>query len=175
MIDLPMVKEFQKVFPEDITNLPPEREVEFSIDLILGIRPISMTPYRMSPAEFNELKKQLKDLLENKFIKPSVSPSGAPMILVKKNDDSMRLCVDYHQLNKVTIKNKYHLLIINDIMDQLVGACVFIKIYLRSSYHQIRVKDGHISKTTFRTQYIHYEYSMMSLGVSNSPVCLCNI
>ena len=138
--DLPVVREFPEVFPEDISGLPPEREIEFSIDLVPGAGPISIAPYRMSPIELAELKKQLEELLDKQFIRPSVSPWGAPVLLVKKKDGTMRLCVDYRQLNKVTIKNKYPLPRIDDLMDQLVGACVFSKIDLRSGYHQIRVK-----------------------------------
>jgi hypothetical protein len=123
----------------------------------------------MSASELGELKSQLEELLEKQFIRPSVSPWGAPVLLVKKKDGSMRLCVDYRQLNKVTIKNRYPLPRIDDLMDQLVGAEVFSKIDLRSGYHQIRVKAEDISKTAFRTRYGHYEYSVMPFGVSNAP------
>ncbi|MCI30823.1 RNA-directed DNA polymerase (Reverse transcriptase), partial [Trifolium medium] len=149
--------------------VPPEREVEFAIDLIPDTSPISMAPYRMSASELKELKKQLEELLEKKFIRPSVSPWGAPILLVKKKDGSMRLCVDYRQLNKVTIKNKYPLPRIDDLMDQLVGARVFSKIDLRSGYHQIRVKADDVPKTAFRTRYGHYEYTVMPFGVTNAP------
>jgi hypothetical protein len=115
--------------------------LNFSIDLVPGTKPVSMTRYRMSASELAELKKQLEDLLDKKFIRPSVSPWGAPVLLVKKKDGSMRLCIDYRQLNKVTIKNRYPLPRIDDLMDQLVGARVFSKIDLRSGYHQIKVKD----------------------------------
>jgi len=114
--------------------------VDFSIDLIPGAGPISMTPYRMAPAELVELKKQIEDLLEKKFIRPSASPWGAPVLLIKKKDGSSRLCVDYRQLNKLTIKNKYPLPRIDDLLDQLRGAAVFSKIDLRFGYHQILVK-----------------------------------
>jgi len=157
--DLPVVQEFPEVFLDDIIDLPPEREVEFAIDWVPGTSPISIAPYRMSASELGELKKQLEELLEKQFIRPSVSPWGAPVLLVKKKDGSMRLCVDYRQLNKVTIKNRYPLSRINDLMDQLVGAEVFSKIDLRSRYHQIRVKAEDLSKTAFRTRYGHYEYS----------------
>ncbi|GAU38281.1 hypothetical protein TSUD_119620 [Trifolium subterraneum] len=167
--ELPVVNEFPDVFPDDISDLPPEREVEFAINVVSGTQPVSMAPYRMSAAELRELKKQIEELLEKKFIRPSVSPWGAPVLLVKKKDGSMRLCVDYRQLNKVTIKNKYPLPRIDDLMDQLVGACVFSKIDLRSGYHQIRVKADDIQKTAFRTRYGHYEYSVMPFGVSNAP------
>ncbi|GAU48050.1 hypothetical protein TSUD_404850 [Trifolium subterraneum] len=164
-----VVREFSDVFPEDIFDLPPEREVEFGIDLVPGTSPISMAPYRMSASELNELKMQLEELLEKKFIRPSVSPWGAPVLLVKKKEGSMRLCIDYRQLNKVTIKNKYPLPRIDDLMDQLVGACVFSKIDLRSGYHQIRVKTEDVPKTAFRTRYGHYEYTVMRFGVTNAP------
>jgi hypothetical protein len=149
--DLPVVQEFPKVFPDDITELPPERKVEFAIDLVPGMSPISIAPYWMSASELDELKKQLEELLEKQFIRPSVSPWGARVLLVKKKDGSMRLCVDYRQLNKVTIKNRYPLPRIDDLMDQLVGAEVFSKIDLRSGYHHIRVKAEDISKTAFWT------------------------
>jgi len=167
--DLPVVEEFPEVFLDDITNLPPEREVEFAIDLMLGTSPISIAPYRMSASELGKLKKQLEELLEKQFIWQSVSLWGAPVLLVKKNDGSMRLCMDYRQVNKVTIKNRYPLPRIDDLMDQLVGAEVFSKIYLRSGYHQIRVKAEDVSKTAFRTRYGHYEYYVMPFGVTNAP------
>jgi len=109
----------------------------------------------------------LEELLEKHFIRPSVSPWGALVLLVKKKDGSMRLCVDYRQLNKVTIKSRYPLPRIGDLMDQLVGAEVFSKIDLRSGYHQLRVKAEDISKTAFRTRYGHYEYFVMPFGVTN--------
>nr|KYP72694.1 Transposon Ty3-I Gag-Pol polyprotein [Cajanus cajan] len=134
-----------------------------------GTGPISMAPYRMSPSELAELKKQLEELLEKQFIRPSVSLWGAPVLLVKKKDGSFRLCVDYRQLNKFTIKNKYPLPRIDDLMDQLRGATVFSKIDLRSGYHQIKVKAEDIQKTAFRTMYGHYEYQVMPFGVTNAP------
>ena len=102
---LPVVKEFLEVFPDEIPDVPPEKEVEFAIDLVPGTKPVSMAPYRMLASELAELKKQLEDLLDKKFVRPSVSRWGAPELLVKKKDGSMRLCIDYRQLNKVTIKN----------------------------------------------------------------------
>jgi len=157
------------VFPDDITDLPPEREVEFAIDLVPGTSPISIAPYWMSASELGKLKKQLEELLEKQYIRLSVSLWGALMLLVKKKDGSMRLCVNYRQLNKVTIMNRYPLPRIDDLMDQLVGAEVFSKTDLRSRYHQIRVKSEDISKTAFRTRYGHYEYSVMPFGVTNAP------
>lgn len=165
--DLPGVCEFLKVFPKDISDLPPEPEVEFVTNSVPCTSPVSMAPYRMSASKLDDLKKQLEELLEKKFVRPSVSPWGALVLLVKKYDGSMRLCVDYKQLNKVTIKNKYPLLRIDDLMDRLVCACVFSKIDLRFSYHQIRVKLVDIPKIASRTRYGHYEYIVMSFGVPN--------
>ncbi|XP_027922644.1 uncharacterized protein LOC114180530 [Vigna unguiculata] len=151
-LETPVVGDFSDVFPEDVPGLPPTREIEFSIDLVPGAGPVSIAPYRMAPAELVELKKQIEELLEKQFIRPSVSPWGAPVLLVKKKDGSSRLCVDYRQLNKLTIKNKYPLPRIDDLMDQLHGAAVFSKIDLRSGYHQIRVKSDDVQKTAFRSR-----------------------
>ncbi|XP_027922937.1 uncharacterized protein LOC114180844 [Vigna unguiculata] len=166
---IPVVREFEDVFPEEVPGLPPRREVEFSIDLVPGAGPVSIAPYRMAPAELVELKKQIEELLEKQFIRPSASPWGAPVLLVKKKDGGSRLCVDYRQLNKLTIKNKYPLPRIDDLMDQLHGASVFSKIDLRSGYHQILVKAEDVEKTAFRSKYGHYEYVVMPFGVTNAP------
>jgi len=135
-----VVEEYADVFPDEIPELPPSRDVDFTIDLIPEAGPISMALYQMAPAELVELKKQIEDLLEKKFIRPSASPWGAPVLLVKKKDGSSRLCVDYRQLNKLTIKNKYPLPRIDDLLDQLREAAMFSKIDLGSGYHQILVK-----------------------------------
>jgi len=143
--------------------------VDFTIDLIPGAGPVSMAPYRMAPAELAELKKQIEDLLEKNFIRPSASPWGTSVLLVKKKDGSSRLCVDYRQLNKLTIKNKYLLPRIDDLLNLLRGAVVFSKIDLRSGYHQILVKPEDVQKTAFRSRYGHYEYVVMPFGVTNVP------
>jgi hypothetical protein len=127
---LPVVKDFSDVFPEDLPRMPPERELEFTIDLKLGTELIARTPYQMSTPELQELKMQLKDLLDLRLIRPSVSPWGAPVIFIQKKDRSWRLCIDYRQLNKATIKNQYPLSIIDDLFDQMKGATVFSKIDL---------------------------------------------
>ncbi|GAU50355.1 hypothetical protein TSUD_283640 [Trifolium subterraneum] len=167
--DIPIVREYLDVFPEEINSLPPESEIEFSIDLVPGSQPISIAPYRMSPLELRELKSQLEELLQKHFIRPSVSPWGAPVLLVKKKDGTMRLCIDYRQLNKVTIKNKYPLPRIDDLLNQLRGATIFSKIDLRSGYHQIRIRTSDVSKTAFRTRYGHYEFLVMPFGLTNAP------
>ncbi|TYK29809.1 ty3-gypsy retrotransposon protein [Cucumis melo var. makuwa] len=120
-------------------GLPPSREIDFAIELQPGTAPISRAPYRMAPAELKELKVQLQELLDKGFIRPNVSPWGAPVLFVKKKDGSMRLCIDYRELNKVTVKNRYPLPRIDDLFDQLQGATVFSKIDLRSGYHQLRI------------------------------------
>ena len=152
-----------------IPGLPPKREIEFAIDFIPGAGPVSISPYRMTPVELVELKKQLEDLLEKSFIRPSVSPWGALVLLVNKKDGFSRLCVNYRQLNKLTIKNKYPLPRIDDLMDQLHGAVVFSKINLRSGYHQILVKAEDVQKTPFRSRYGHCEFLVMPFGVTNAP------
>jgi hypothetical protein len=149
--DISVVCEFPDVFPEDLSGLPPEREVEFVIELKPGIAPISRRSYRMPPNELAELKIQLQDLLEKGFIRPSSSPWGCPAIFVKKKDQTLRMCVDYRPLNEVTIKNKYPLPRIDILFDQLTGARVFSKIDLRSGYHQIRIRPKDIPKTAFTT------------------------
>jgi len=167
--DIPVVKEFVDVFPLDVPGLPPIRETEFFIDLHPGTGPISIAPYRVSPLELSELKGQIEELMSKKFIRPRVSPWGSPVLLIKKKDGSSRLCVDYRQLNKATIKNRYPLPRIDDLMDQLYGAEVFFKIDLKSGYHQIRVKTEDIPKIACRTRYGHYEYLVMQFGVTNAP------
>jgi hypothetical protein len=167
--DIPVECEFPDVFPEDLPGLPPERDVEFVIELKLGTAPISRRSYRMPPNELAELKTQLQDLLEKGFIRPSSSPWGCPAIFVKKKDQTLRMCVDYRPLNEVTIKNKYPLPRIDILFDQLTGARVFSKIDLRSGYHQIRIRPKDIPKTAFTTLYRLFEYLVMSFGLTNAP------
>ena len=133
--DIPTVSDFPDVFPEEFPGLPPQREIEVAIDVVPDATPASITPYRMALVELKELKLQLQELLEKRFIRPSVSPWGAPVLFVKKKDGTLRLCNDYRQLNKLTIKNKYPLPRIDDLFDQLKGASIFSKIDLRSGYH----------------------------------------
>ena len=126
--DVPIVGEYLTVVPEDLPGLPPDREIEFCIELIHGTVPISRAPYRLAPAELQELKAQLEELLEKGLIRPSHSPWGAPVLFVRKKDSSLRLCIDYRELNKATIKNKYLVLRIDDLFDQLAGSTTFSKI-----------------------------------------------
>ena len=173
--EIPVVREFPDVFPYDIAGLPPEREVEFTIDLIPGTEPISIPPYRMAPAELRELKAQLEELLSKGFIRPSISPWGAPVLFVKKKYGSLRLCIDYRQLNKVTICNQYPLPRIDELFDQLQGSRVYSKTDLRSGYHQLRVQEGDVPKTAFRTRYGHYEFLVMPFGLTNAPAAFMDL
>ncbi|GJW48544.1 putative reverse transcriptase domain-containing protein [Tanacetum coccineum] len=156
--DVPIVKSFPEVFPEDLPGLPPTRQVEFHIDLVPGAAPVARAPYRLAPSEMKELADQLQELSDKGFIRPSSSPWGAPVLFVKKKDGSLRMCIDYRELNKLTVKNRYPLPRIDDLFDQLQGSSVYSKIDLRLGYHQLRVREEDISKSAFRTQYGHYEF-----------------
>ncbi|GJS21555.1 hypothetical protein Tco_0450187 [Tanacetum coccineum] len=149
--DIPIVCDFEDVFPDDLSGLPPQRQVEFRIDLIHGATPVEKSPYRLAPSEMQELSEQLQELQDKGFIRPSHSPWGALVLFAEKKDGSFRMCINYRELNKLTIKNRYPLPRINDLFNQLQGARYFSKIDLRSVYHQLRVQDDDISKTTFRT------------------------
>jgi hypothetical protein len=166
---IPVVCDYPDVFPDELPGMPPDRDIEFAIELQPGTAPISKRPYRMPPAELAELKKQLQELLDKGFIRPSTSPWGCSALFVKKKDESLRMCVDYRPLNAVTIKNKYPLPRIHVLFDQLVGAKVFSKIDLRSGYHQIKIRASDIPKTAFSTRYGLYEFLVMSFGLTNAP------
>ncbi|GKE31605.1 putative reverse transcriptase domain-containing protein, partial [Tanacetum coccineum] len=143
--DVSTVRDFPKVFLEDLPGLPPIRQVEFQIDLV-------------------------SELFDKGFIRPSSSPWGAPILFVKKKYGSFRMCIDYRELNKLTVKNRYPLPRIDDLFDQLQGSSVYSKIDLRSGYHQLRVRDEDIPKTAFRTLYGHYEFQVMPFGLTNAPI-----
>jgi hypothetical protein len=157
-----VVSEFPNVFLEDLPGMPPERKVEFAIELLPGTTPISKRAYRVSGPELVELKKQIDELSEKGYIRPSTSPWTAHVLFVEKKDGTRRMCIDYRALNEVTIKNKYPLPRIEDLFDQLRGASVFSKIDLRSGYHQLRIRPSDISKTVFITKYGLYEFTVMS-------------
>ncbi|KAA3453430.1 DNA/RNA polymerases superfamily protein [Gossypium australe] len=172
---VPIVYEYPDVFPEELPGLPPVREIEFRIELALGTAPISIAPYRMAPTKLKELKAQLQELIDKGFARLSYSSWGAPVLFVKKKDGSIRLCIDYRQLNKVTVKNKYSLPRIDDLFDQWKGATVFSKIDLRSGYYQLRVKDSDVLKMTFQMRCGHYEFLVMPFGLTNAPVVFMNL
>ncbi|KAE8667867.1 Detected protein of unknown function [Hibiscus syriacus] len=169
------VSEFPDVFPEELPGLPPDREVGFEIETYPGSSPISMAPYRMAPKELKELKVQLQELFDRGFIRHSTSPWGAPVLFVKKKDGSLRLCIDYRKLYKMTVKNKYPLPRIDDLFDQLRGATVFSKIDLRSGYYQLKVKGSDVAKTAIRTRYGHYEFLVMPFGLTNAPAAFMDL
>ncbi|GJR32496.1 putative reverse transcriptase domain-containing protein [Tanacetum coccineum] len=144
--DIPVVREFPEVFPEDLPGLPPIRQVEFQIDLIPGAAPVARAPYRLAPSEMQKLSNQLQELSDRGFIRPSTSPWGAPVLFVKKKDRSFRMC-----------------------------SSVSSKIDLRSGYHQLRVREEDIPKTAFRTRYGHYEFQVMPFGLTNAPAVFMDL
>nr|GEU95593.1 putative reverse transcriptase domain-containing protein [Tanacetum cinerariifolium] len=162
--DVPIIWEFLEVFPEDLPRLPPAQQVEFQIDLVPGAAPIVRSPYRLAPAKMQELSTQLQELSDKGFIRPGSSPWGASVLFVMKKDGSFRMYIDYRELNKLTVKNRYLLSRINDLFDQLQRSRVYSKIDLRSGYHQLRVCEEDIPKTTFRTHYGHYGYQVQFLS-----------
>ncbi|GJU92128.1 putative reverse transcriptase domain-containing protein [Tanacetum coccineum] len=150
--DVPIVQDFPEVFPEELPGLPPTRQVEFQIDLMPGAAPVARAPYRLAPSEMKELSEQLQELSDKGFIRPSSSPWGAPVLFVKKKDGSFRMCIDYRELNKLTVKNRYPLPRIDDLFDQLQG-----------------------SSTAFRTRYGHYEFQVMPFGLTNAPAVFMDL
>jgi hypothetical protein len=154
-----MAKEFPYVFIDTFSRVPP----------------IAQQSYRMAPAELNELKTQLQEMLDKGFIRPSNSPWGAPVLYVRKKDGTHRLCIDYRQLNKITMKNKYLLPQIDDLFDQLKGARAFSKIDLRLGYYQMKIKEADVAKTAFRTRYGHYEFLVLLFGLTNAPALFMDL
>jgi hypothetical protein len=163
------VRDFSDVFTEELPGMPLDREVEFVIDLLPGTTLISKWSYMMSVEELKGLKKQLTELQEAVYIRLSSSPWRAPVLFVQKKYGLQEMCVDSRSLNGVTMKNKYPLLHIEDLFDQMIGARVFSKIYLRSGYHQMKIRPLDIPKTDFSTRYGLYEFIGMSFGLTNAP------
>nr|AAV43966.1 putative polyprotein [Oryza sativa Japonica Group] len=172
---VPIVCKYPDVFPEELTSMPPDREIEFAIELAPGTAPIAKRPYRMAANELAEVKRQIEELESKGYVRPSSSPWGAPVLLVKKKDGSERMVIDYRALNEVTIKNKYPLPRIDDLFDQLKGARVFSKIDLRSGYHQLKIRSEDIPKTAFSTRYGLYEFTVMSFELTNAPAFFMNL
>jgi hypothetical protein len=167
--EIRIVQEYPDVFPEELPGMPPDRDIEFILDLLPGTPHISKRPYRMSVNELVELKKQIAELKSKGFICPSSSPWGAPMLLMEKKDGTQWMCVNYRSLNEVTINDKYPLPWIEDLFDQMKGVSIFSKIDLRLGYHQLKIRELDIPKTTFRTRYGLYEYTVMSFELTNAP------
>nr|GFC00339.1 putative reverse transcriptase domain-containing protein [Tanacetum cinerariifolium] len=173
--DVPVVQNYPEVFPKDLRGLPPARPVEFQTDLIPGATPVARAPYRLAPSEMKELSEQLQELSEKGFIKPSSSPWGALVLFVKKKDGSFRMCIDYRELNKLIVKNRYPLPQIDNLFNQLQGYSVYSKIDLRSSYHQLRVREQDVPKTKFKTRYGYYEFQVMPFGLTNAPAVFLDL
>ncbi|GKE76745.1 putative nucleotidyltransferase, ribonuclease H [Tanacetum coccineum] len=174
-VEIVVVRDFPEVFPDDLLGLPPLREIEFRIELIPRAILIAKSPYRLAPSELEELLGQLKELQDKGFIRPSSSPWGASVLFVKKKDGSFRICIDYRELKKLTVKNRYPLPRIKDLFDQLQGSQFFSKIDLRSGYHQLRVHEDDIPKTAFRTRYGHFEFTVMPFGLTNAPAVFMDL
>lgn len=167
---LQIMSKYKDVFPDNLPRmLPPKRTIDHEIQLELNHTPPSRPTYRLSPPEMDELKKQLAELTEQGFIRPSVSPYGAPILFVRKKDGTLRMCVNYRALNKLTIKNKYPLPRIDELLDRLHGATFFSKLDLMSGYYQVRIADQDVHKTAFRTRYGHYEFLVLPFGLTNAP------
>ncbi|GJU39682.1 putative reverse transcriptase domain-containing protein [Tanacetum coccineum] len=173
--DVPILRDFPEVFPEDLPVLLPTRQVEFRIDLVPGAAPMARAPYRLAPSEMKELSEKLKELSDKGFIRPGSLTWGAPVLFVKKKDGSFRMFIDYRELNKLTVKNRYPLPRIDDLFDQLQGSSVYSKIDLRTGYHQLRVREEDIPKTAFRTRYSHYEFQVMPFGLTNAPTVFIDL
>ncbi|GJV29651.1 putative reverse transcriptase domain-containing protein [Tanacetum coccineum] len=169
MEDVPIIHDFLEVFPEELPGLSPPRQVEFQIDLVPGAAPIARAPYRLAPSEIKDLSVQLQELLEKGFIHLSSSPWGAPVLFVKKKDGSFRMCIDYHELNKLTVKNRYPLPRIDNLFDQLQGSSMYSKIDLRSGYHQLRIKEEDIPITAFSVG--KYKSKGQSSATKKSKYC----
>nr|GEY13858.1 putative reverse transcriptase domain-containing protein [Tanacetum cinerariifolium] len=173
--DMPVVRDFPEVFPEDLPGIPPARPVEFQIVSVPGVVPVAQAPYRLASSEMKDLAEQLQELSDKGFIRPNSSPWGASVLFVKKKDGSFCMCIDYRKLNKLTVKNRYPLPRINDLFDQLQGSSVYLKIDLRSGYHQLRVREEDIPKTAFKTRYGHYEFQVMPFGLTNAPAVFIDL
>ncbi|GKB65583.1 putative reverse transcriptase domain-containing protein [Tanacetum coccineum] len=173
--EIVVVRDFLEVFPDDLSGLPPIREIEFRIELTPGATPVAKSPYHLTPSELEELSGQLKELQDKGFIRPSSSPWGAPVLFVKKKDGSFRMCIDYRELNKLTVKNRYPVPRIDDLFDQLQGSQFLSKIDLRSGYHQLRVHEDDIPKTAFITRYGHFDFTVMPFGLTNAPAVFMNL
>lgn len=168
-----VLAEFSAVFSEP-TGLPPARQFDHEIPLIPGSRPVNLRPYRYSPAQKDEIERQVSKMLEQGIIQPSCSPYASPVLLVMKKDLTWRFCIDYRHLNAITVKNRYPLPIIEELIDELAGACWFTSLDLRAGYHQIRLLPGEEAKTAFKTHNGHFEFRVMSFGLTGAPATFQN-
>nr|GEV27272.1 putative reverse transcriptase domain-containing protein [Tanacetum cinerariifolium] len=160
---------------ETTARLLPPRQVEFKIELIPDATPVACAPYRLEPSELKELSDQLKEFSKKGFIHPSSSHWAAPVLFVKKKDRSFCMCIDYQELNKLTVKNRYTLPRIDDLFDQLQSSSVYLKIDLRSGYHKLQIREEDIPITAFRTRNSHFEFQVMPFGLTNVPVVFMDL
>ena len=161
---------FNENFVEDLPpGLPKSRPEDHAIEIIPGSAPTCRAPYCQNQIEQKEIKNQVEELLNRDLIRPSSSPFGAPVLLVKKKNGTYRMCIDYRALNKITIRNRFPIPRVDDLLDKLVGASVFSKIDLKSGYHQVRMLESDVHKTAFCTQFGHYEFLVMPFGLTNAP------
>jgi hypothetical protein len=169
--DNTVLKEFEDVFKE-ILGFPLKRDIDLSINMLFGAAPVSKTPYKMSTPELKELHMQLEEFMKKGYICPSVSHWGALVLLRKKRDGMMILCIEFRQLNKETIKNKYPFPRIDDLFDQMRGTQIFSKIDLKYGYHQVRIKEEDINKISFRMRYKYYKFTVIAFRVVKCTNCL---
>jgi hypothetical protein len=171
-----VLSEFSEVFAEP-NQLPPAREYDHAITLVPGAAPVNARPYRYSPLHKTEIEQQIQSMLKSGVIVQSMSPFASPVLLVQKKDGTWRFCVDYRRLNDLTVKNKFPMPIIDELLDELAGAAIFSKLYLRAGYHQIRMRPEDEEKTAFKTHHGHYHFRVMPFGLSNAPAtfqCVMN-
>nr|GEV01027.1 putative reverse transcriptase domain-containing protein [Tanacetum cinerariifolium] len=173
--EIAVVRDFPEVFLDDLSGLPSVWEIKFQIELIPGATPVAKFLYRLAPSELEELSGQLKELQDKGFIRPSLSPWEASVLFIKKKKGSFRICIDYMELNKLAIKNRYPLPRIDDLFDQLQGSQFFSMIDLRFGYHQLRLHEDDIPKTAFRTRYRHFEFTVMPFGLTNAPAVFMDL